>query len=74
MSKIVETVFKKSVPQESFHAHLQEQSHNEMDDWQFILINEAENVEQVRRKPCSQYELCTFVPDGLNERNILAIF
>ena len=29
--------FNKSVPQESFHAHFKEQSHNGMDDWQFIL-------------------------------------
>ena len=57
----------KSVPQESFHAHGKEQSHNGMDDWQLILIDEAENVEQLRRREAfRQYKLCT----GLNERNV----
>ena len=41
---------KKSVPQESFHAHFKEESHNGVDDWQFIFIDKAENVEQLRKK------------------------
>ena len=40
----------KSVPQESFHALFKEQNHNGMDDWEFILIDKAENMEQLRRR------------------------
>ena len=53
------------------NVHLKEQNHNGMDDWQFILIDKAENVEQVRRKKaCSQYKICTFAPDWINKRNV----
>ena len=60
----------KPVPQESFHAYFKEQSHKGMDDWPFILIDKAENVELRMRETFCQDKLCKFVPDGLNERNV----
>ena len=50
----------KSVPQESFHAHFKEQSHNGMNDWQCTIIDKAENLEQLRRREAF----------WLNERNV----
>ena len=44
-----------------------EESHNEIDNWKFILIDNSEIVEQLRRRGYIwQYMLCTFAP--ANER------
>ena len=60
-----------SVPQASFHAHFVEEEHQGMHDWQFTLIDQAGNVDSVRRKESFwQHTLNTFHPNGLNERNV----
>lgn len=61
----------KSVPQASFHAHFAQEDHNGMDDWEFTLIDQSTNLPSVRRREIFwQYELNTFHPDGLNERDV----
>ena len=40
-------------------------------DWNVTLIDQAKNLEEVRRKESFwQYELNTFEPHGLNEREV----
>ena len=42
-----------------------------MEDWEFIPIDQAESLESVRRKEDFwQNMLDTFVPKGLNERQV----
>ena len=64
-----------SVPQESLHAHFKRTDHNGMEDWRFIFIDTASNVESLRRKEAFwQNKLGTFSPDGLNEREVATDF
>lgn len=61
----------KNVPQESLHRHFDQSDHHRMEDWEFILIDQAESLESVRRKEDFwQNMLDTFVPKGLNERQV----
>ena len=42
-----------------------------MSDWEITLINQAESVDDLtRRESFWQYELDTFQPNGLNERDV----
>ena len=42
--------------------------HNGDLDWEFVLIDQAENMEELRRKESFwQHELDTFKPVGLND-------
>ena len=66
---------KGSSPQESFHAHFSLPDHNGKADWAVTLIDQAENEQSVRRKECFwQYQLNTFNPNGLNEREVTLDF
>jgi len=57
-----------TVPQASFFAHFAQTSHNGMEDWEFVLIDQAEDLPSVRQKESFwQYTLDTFSPNGLNE-------
>ena len=59
------------VPQESFHAHFNTIGHNGKEDWEVTLIDQAQTLASVRRKECFwQYKLDTFIPNGLNEREV----
>ena len=59
------------VPQTFFHAHFAQDDHHGMEDWEFILIDKAENVDSLRRKEAFwQNTLNTFQPLGLNEREV----
>jgi len=61
-----------NVPQSSFHAHFDQPDHNGMADWSFILIDQGENLNATRRKESLwQHRLNTFIPDGLNERDVM---
>ena len=61
----------KKVLQESFHSHFTEDCHCGEDDWNVTLIDQANNLEEVRRKESFwQHELNTFEPHGLNEREV----
>ena len=62
---------KKQVPQAAFHAHFAQEDHNGIQDWKFTLIDQARDVDSVRRSEAFwQYTLDTFHPNGLNERNV----
>ena len=61
----------KKVKQESFHAHFEKDGHNGICDWEVRLIDQAENVDDLRRRESFwQHELDTFQPNGLNEREV----
>ena len=58
----------KKVLQESFHSHFEQPQHNGENDWEVRLIDQAETVEDLRKRESFwQHELKTFQPDGLNE-------
>ena len=58
----------KKVLQESFHEHFERFKHNGENDWEVRLIDQAESVEDLRKRESFwQHELKTFQPDGLNE-------
>ena len=62
---------KKKVKQESFNAHFAEVNHNGEDDWEVRLIDQTDNVEELRKRESFwQHELDTFQPNGLNEREV----
>ena len=62
---------RKKVKQESFNAHFAEVNHNGEDDWQVRLIEQTDNVEELRKRESFwQHELDTFQPNGLNEREV----
>ena len=57
---------KKRVKQGSFDAHFAEVNYNGEDDWEVTLIEQTENVEELRKRESFwQYEL-----DTLNEREL----
>ena len=59
------------VPQLSFHAHFNQEGHNGINDWLFTFIDQARDVNALRRKECFwQHKLNTFCPNGLNERDV----
>jgi len=60
-----------AVAQASFHAHFFQEGHKGMQDWEFVLIDQACNLPAVRRKEAFwQYTLGTFRPNGLNEKDV----
>ena len=57
--------------QESFNAHFAEVNHNGENDWEERLIDQTDNVEELRKRESFwQYELDTFQTNGLNEREV----
>ena len=65
---------RKKVKQESFNAHFAEADHNGEEDWEVRLIDQTDNVEDLRKKESFwQHELEIFQPNGLNERE-MALF
>ena len=61
----------KKVRQESLHSHFTDDCHFGENYWNVTLIDQAKNLEEVRRKESFwQYELNTFEPHGLNEREV----
>ena len=62
----------KLVPQSNFHAHFAQEDHQGMDDWDFALIDQGNDVDSTRRKESFwQYTLNTIHTDGLNERDVV---
>ena len=41
---------RKKVKQESFNAHFAEANHNGMEDWEVRLIDQTDNVEDLRKR------------------------
>ena len=62
---------KKKMKQKSFNAHFTEANHNDEDNWEVKLIDQTDNVEDLRKRESFwQHELETFQPNGLNEREV----
>ena len=60
---------RKKVKQESFNPHFAEAEHNGVEDWEVRLIDENDNVEDLRKRESFwQHELETFQLNGLNEQ------
>ena len=63
-----------SVPQQYLHDHFDLPEHAGLDDFEFTLIDQASNKEEVRRKERFwQYKLKTFLPYGLNVREVKTV-
>ena len=62
---------RKKVEQESFNPHFTEANHNGEEDWEVRLIDQANNLEDLRKSESfQQHGLETFQPNGLNEREV----
>ena len=60
---------KRKVSQQRFHEHYGQQSHEEIDNWQFTLTRQCEAHEQLKeRETFWQYRLKTLYPYRLNEK------
>ena len=63
------------VKQLLFHEHFSQSDHHRVDDWSVTLIDQACNKATVRRKESFwQYKLDTFIPKGLNTRDVTLDF
>ena len=61
----------KAAPQAGLFSHFVNNNHHGMDDWQFQIIDSSRTEVQLReRESFWQYKLKTFLPLGLNERNV----
>ena len=61
----------KAVPQTSLHAHFAQPDHNGIEDMSFKIIDCASNLRDIKKRESFwQYKLKTFLPDGLNDRNV----
>ena len=61
----------KKVSQELFHAHFSKEGHCGISDWEFLLIDQTEDINILRKREMFwQYKLDTFEPNGLNEREV----
>ena len=59
------------VQQAHFHHHFCEEGHHGIEDWSIKLIDQADDLPGVRLKEAFwQHKLNTFVPNGLNEREV----
>ena len=64
-----------TVTQESFFAHFNSSGHNGTKDWNFALIDQSETVDSLRRRESFwQHRLDSFVPNGLNGREVFLDF
>ena len=60
-----------SVPQAGLFAHFLQEGHNETKDWSFQLIDRCVGREKLlQRESFWQYRLGTFLPAGLNDREV----
>ena len=60
-----------SVPQGGLFEHFLQDGHNEMSDWSFQLIDRSIDMEKLlMRESFWQYRLDTFLPAGLNDRDV----
>ena len=62
----------KTVPQQELHNHFDLPGHNGFLDFEYTLIDQADSLENVRKKERFwQYKLDTFLPQGLNDREVV---
>ena len=63
---------KKKVPQKKLHSHFDQPGHSGFSDFEFTLIDQGNDHESTRKKERFwMYKLNTFLPDGLNEREVV---
>ena len=60
-----------AVPQTALHAHFAQPDHNGIQDMSFKIIDCARNLTEIKKRESFwQYKLKTFLPNGLNDRNV----
>ena len=61
----------KAVPQTALHAHFAQPDHNGIEDMAFKIIDCASNFAELKKRESFwQYKLQTFLPNGLNDRDV----
>ena len=61
----------KTVPQQELHEHFDLPGHSGFSDFEFTLIDQDKTLKNVRRREVFwQYKLDTFLPKGLNDREV----
>ena len=64
-----------TVPQMTFHSHFYQPGHSGFSDWQFTLIDQSSDVKSLRKREVFwQEKLNTFMPFGLNEKEVALEF
>ena len=62
----------KPVPQAELHAHFAQEGHNGLADFSFKLIDTANTAVDLRKRDMFwAFKMSTFVPNGLNTRDIV---
>ena len=57
--------------QQQFHEHFDLQGHSGWSDFEFILIDQGISENDARKREMFwQYKLDTFIPNGLNDREV----
>jgi len=60
------------VPQQELHEHFDLPGHSGFADFEYTLIDQGNSLEDVRkRERFWQYKLNTFLPHGLNDREVV---
>ena len=58
-----------------FHEHYLQNDHNGICDWEITIIDHAETEKSLRKKELYWYQnLKTYIPFGLNERDVYAAY
>ena len=61
----------KAVSQAALHSHFAQHGHNGVGDFSFKIIDGADSLSEIRKRESFwQYKLRTFLPEGLNDRNV----
>ena len=69
--RIITIIKKKKFKEEPFHANIAATVHSGEEDWEVTLIDQSDSTQVLRKKESLwEYELDTFQPNGLNERDV----
>ena len=61
----------KKVPQQALHDHFDLPGHSGWSDFDFKIIDQGTDITDVRKREMFwQYKLDTFIPHGLNDREV----
>ena len=64
----------KDIPQAGLFEHFLQADHHGMEDWSFQIIDQADSLKRVReRESFWQFKLNSFIPNGLNDREVTMI-
>ena len=70
-----EKVSKQALNQTNFHEHFLAEQHSGIEDWVITIIDEASDESLLRKKELfSIHKLNTFLPIGLNEREVYSAY